>query len=78
MQGRPASRRASTDKGETAPVCGREWGHHLCTRSELLELARGPDVPVILRITANELADRRPPLFGDAAWDSEPPDGLLQ
>jgi hypothetical protein len=53
----------------------------LCTRTELLELARGADVPVILRITANELADRRPPLFGqsaDAERGSEPPERLLQ
>ena len=52
----------------------------LCTRSELLELARGADVPVILRITAHELAERRPPLFGENApeRDSEPPDQLLQ
>jgi len=48
----------------------------LCTRSELLEVARGADVPVILRITANELAERRPPLFGEnaaAERGSEPP-----
>ena len=53
----------------------------LCTRTELLELARAADVPVILRITANELADRRPPLFGesaDAERGSEPPERLLQ
>jgi hypothetical protein len=54
----------------------------LCTRSELLEIARGADVPVILRITANELAERRPPLFGENASErgSEPPSGprLLQ
>jgi hypothetical protein len=56
----------------TVPLVG------LCTRSELLELARGADVPVILRITANELAERRPPLFGEAARDSEKPEGLLQ
>jgi len=34
----------------------------LCTRSELLELARGSDVHTIVRITAGELAERRPPL----------------
>jgi hypothetical protein len=34
----------------------------LCTRGELLELARGADVPPLLRITAAELAERRPPL----------------
>jgi hypothetical protein len=39
----------------------------LCTRSELLELARGADVPTILRITANELVERRPPL----EWEKE-------
>jgi hypothetical protein len=55
----------------------------LCTRTELLEVARGADVPVILRITANELAERRPPLFGENATErgSEPPEGserLLQ
>jgi hypothetical protein len=53
----------------------------LCTRTELLEVARGADVPVILRITANELAERRPPLFGecaDAERGSEPPVRLLQ
>lgn len=50
----------------------------LCTRSELRELLRGADVPAILRITAGELADRRPPLFGgDAERDSERPE-LLQ
>src|SRR5688572_25926721 len=52
----------------------------LCTRTELLEVARGADVPVILRITANELADRRLPLFGESAAErgSEPPERLLQ
>jgi hypothetical protein len=53
----------------------------LCTRTELLEVARGADVPVILRITANELAERRPPLFGqsaDAERGSEPPERVLQ
>jgi hypothetical protein len=50
----------------------------LCTRTELLELARAADVPVILRITANELAERRPPLFGENARDSDVPDGLIQ
>jgi hypothetical protein len=50
----------------------------LCTRTELLEVARGADVPVILRITANELAERRPPLFGENARDSDIPDGMLQ
>lgn len=39
----------------------------LCTRAELLELARGADVPAILRITANELVERRPPL----EWEKE-------
>lgn len=34
----------------------------LCTRAELLELNRGADVPTIVRITAGELAARRPPL----------------
>jgi hypothetical protein len=52
----------------------------LCMRSELLELARGADVPILLRITANELAERRPPLFGENAEErgSEPPERLLQ
>ena len=49
----------------------------LCTRSELLQLARGPDVPTIVRITANELVERRPPLFGDDCGDSEPPEERL-
>jgi hypothetical protein len=50
----------------------------LCTRSELLELARAADVPVILRITAGDLAERRPPLFGESAErGSEPPERLL-
>jgi hypothetical protein len=34
----------------------------LCTRSELLELVRGTDVPPLLRVTASELAERRPPM----------------
>jgi hypothetical protein len=34
----------------------------LCTRGELLELARAADVPPLVRITAGELAERRPPL----------------
>jgi hypothetical protein len=42
----------------------------LCTRSELLQLARGADVPAIVRITASELAERRPPLW-DPSWDEE-------
>lgn len=52
----------------------------LCTRGELLELARSADVPTILRITANELAERRPPLFGENASErpSDSPDRLLQ
>lgn len=37
----------------------------LCTRTELMQIARGADVPVILRITAGELLERRPPMFGD-------------
>lgn len=37
----------------------------LCTRSELLQLTGGADVPTIVRITASELIERRPPLFGD-------------
>jgi hypothetical protein len=49
----------------------------LCTRSELLQLARGADVPTIVRITANELVERRPPLFGDEGGESEPPEERL-
>jgi hypothetical protein len=103
IQPHPASRRTSTDRGETEPAagasggitrCGREWGQPLlnpgspprvslplvglCARPELLEVARGADVPVIQRITANELAERRPPLFGENARDSDIPDGMLQ
>jgi hypothetical protein len=45
----------------------------LCTRAELLELARGADVPPVLRITAGELAERRPPMSQPAPeGDSEP------
>jgi hypothetical protein len=39
----------------------------LCRRAELLELSRSADVPTILRITANELVERRPPL----EWEKE-------
>jgi hypothetical protein len=47
----------------------------LCTRSELLQLARGADVMAIIRITASELAERRPPLW-DPEWEEErDPDG---
>ena len=42
----------------------------LCTVSELREIIRGADVPVILRITAGELAERRPPL-ADPEWEGE-------
>lgn len=42
--------------GVSLPLVG------LCTRAELLALARGADLPPILRITAKELAERRPPL----------------
>lgn len=42
----------------------------LCTVSELRELMRGADIPVILRITASELAERRPPL-ADPDWEGE-------
>lgn len=55
----------------TLPLVG------LCTRSELLQLSRGPDVPTIVRITANELVERRPPLFGDESGESEPPEERL-
>ena len=54
----------------------------LCTRAELLQVARGADVPPILRITATELIERRPPLFGEYADDdqrgSEPTDGYTR
>jgi hypothetical protein len=50
----------------------------LCTRTELRQLTQGADVPTILRITAGELAERRPPLFGENARDTEPPERLLQ
>ncbi len=43
----------------------------LCTRAELLELMRGGDVPVIVRVTAGELVQRRLPLREPE--DSEPP-----
>jgi hypothetical protein len=43
----------------------------LCTRSELVELMRGADVPVIVRVTASELVERRPPLADPE--DSQPP-----
>lgn len=46
----------------------------LCTRTELLELVRGADVPTILRITAQELAERRPPLFGASSGSERPSD----
>jgi len=53
----------------------------LCTRAELLELARGADVPPLLRITAGELAERRAPLSEPAPSERsycpeahEPPD----
>lgn len=49
----------------------------LCTRTELLELARSADTPVILRITAQELAERRPPLFGEHGEPPSEPDGRL-
>lgn len=62
----------------------------LCTRGELLELARSADVPPLLRITAGELAERRAPLSqpapadhscfpeADEAPDSDEPGPLLQ
>lgn len=34
----------------------------LCTRGELLDLVRSPDTPVLVRATARELVERRPPL----------------
>lgn len=50
----------------------------LCTRSELLAITRSPDVPTILRITASELVERRPPLFGDEEPDDPNGERLLQ
>jgi hypothetical protein len=46
----------------------------LCTKTELLQLVRGADVPTIVRITAGELAARRAPLWGpegDQGQDDE-------
>lgn len=40
----------------TLPLVG------LCTRTELLELSRAIDVSPLVRITANELVERRPPM----------------
>jgi hypothetical protein len=53
----------------------------LCTRAELLELARAADVPPLVRITASELAERRPPLSfppPDSEPDSNASGPLLQ
>jgi hypothetical protein len=50
----------------------------LCTRSELLQIARGADVPTILRITANELVERRPPVFSEEPGPPESGERLLQ
>jgi hypothetical protein len=50
----------------------------LCTSTELRQLTQGADVPVVLRITANELAERRPPLFGENAREPDPSERLLQ
>jgi hypothetical protein len=48
----------------------------LCTRSELLQLARGADVTTIVRITAAELAERRAPFWeGAPAGDEEEENG---
>lgn len=46
----------------------------LCTRAELLELVRSPDVPTIVRITAKELAELRPPLGERDPCDGAPPE----
>ena len=60
MPVRALARRASAGgPGVALPLVG------LCTRAELMQIARGADVPVILRITAGELLERRPPMFGD-------------
>lgn len=50
----------------------------LCTRAELLELARGADVPAILRITAGELAERRPPLDWSREHDGTSSEPVMQ
>jgi hypothetical protein len=42
----------------------------LCTRQELRELADATDVPLVLRVTARELYDRKPPL---EPLDVDPP-----
>ena len=42
----------------------------LCTRPELRELADATDVPLVLRVTARELYDRKPPL---EPLDTDPP-----
>ena len=36
----------------------------LCTRPELRELADAADIPLVVRVTARELFDRKPPLEG--------------
>ena len=50
----------------------------LCTRAELLQIARGADVPTILRITAGELIERRPPVFSEEPEPPESGERLLQ
>jgi hypothetical protein len=50
----------------------------LCTSTELRQLTQGADVPTVLRITASELAERRPPLFGENARESDASERLLQ
>jgi hypothetical protein len=51
----------------------------LCTRSELLELMRSTDLPPLLRITAGELVDRRPPSTdAPGAGDPNAPGSVLQ
>lgn len=50
----------------------------LCTRSELIQVARGADIPTILRITANELVERRPPVFSEEPGAPESGERLLQ
>ncbi len=47
----------------------------LCTRSELLELARATDVSPLVRITANELVERRPPMTEPPGRRSSAPAG---
>ncbi len=48
----------------------------LCTRDELKKLARGADLPPVVRALAAELAQRRPPLFGATAREEREERGV--